>query len=263
MVTRPATMPVRQVPQQAAYADCLVVDTEHKYDGIEDLRAYCSDSGISEPNSNHSDELDSIASPGRQPLHRAMPGSRASVESEPRINFMDINMLQAPRHHSDSEFLRQVGNRTPAKHDQISFMPLGPLGERLQGGRRDNPSPFYMNIDDYQTINPSRNQPISSEIKARAQQNSHKLPSQFQSEIPKDYNGPRVRVIYSYRGENDDDLDVDPGEIITILNGEDIEWIWVQRRDGREGFIPREYVLPLDVCRPKVRKDHHRLVVAL
>ena len=260
MVTRPATMPIRQVPLQAAYADCLVVDTDHKYDGIEDLRAYCSDSGISEPNSNHSDEFDSIVSPGRQPL--VTPGSRASVESDLRRSVMNPSMLQAHRNHSDSELVRQIRNRTP-KHDQISFMPLGPLGERLQGGRGDNPSPFYMNIDSYQTHNPStQQQQISSDMRARAQ-NSQNTPSQLAPEIPKDYNGPRVRVIYSFRGDDDDDLDVDPGEIVTILNGEDIEWIWVQRRNGREGFIPREYVLPLDVCRPKVRKNHHQLVVAL
>jgi len=61
----------------------------------------------------------------------------------------------------------------------------------------------------------------------------------------KDSHG-RFIVLYSYDAQDENDLSVDRGQCVTVLNKDDPEWFWVVRADGQEGFVPAGFVYPLD-----------------
>jgi len=225
---------------RAQYADCLVVDIHHRVlrNGCqEDLVTYCSDSGISEPNSTHSDDNVGPTSKSKTKFH-------FSSDLTPSASLLTASALS---NHS--------GNRAGLYQPAVQN-PLGPLGARLQRGSLDGaPKTSHVPAD---RLLPG---PLRSDTRDRAQ---YKSQVNSQLNIPRDYGGPRVRVIYAYDGDNKDDLHVKSGEIVTILNGDDVEWIWVLNRDGCEGFIPREYTQPisnhLGRCKPSA---YRQLVVSL
>jgi len=53
-------------------------------------------------------------------------------------------------------------------------------------------------------------------------------------------------VLYSFHAQDENDLTVDRGQIVTVLNKDDPEWFWVLCHDGQEGFVPAGFVYPLD-----------------
>ena len=259
----------RQFGQPREFADCLVVDTDSKSNVMidEDIRI-CSDSGISEPNSNHSDDLDPYVSlSNRQVSHYvniSTPGSRSSLESSGPQE--DCRAKRMYKNFRNSDFESNFhSHHQPSNNDQLSAqsnaMPFGPLGQRLQhdavyqGRTTTNEhayeQPVYCNI--------------SQDMQSRAQAVSN-IPSTLKPEIPKDYNGPRARVVYDYLGQNEDDIAVRSGDVVTVLNAEDVEWIWVMRKDGVEGFMPREFVISVPVNRSQQRnyaQQYRELLVTL
>ena len=42
-------------------------------------------------------------------------------------------------------------------------------------------------------------------------------------------------------------MNVERGEILTVLNKDDPDWFYVVRSDGNEGFVPSAFVYPLTV----------------
>jgi len=56
----------------------------------------------------------------------------------------------------------------------------------------------------------------------------------------------RFIVLYSYHAQDENDLSVERGQCVTLLNKDDREWFWVVRADGCEGFVPAGFVYPLD-----------------
>jgi len=61
----------------------------------------------------------------------------------------------------------------------------------------------------------------------------------------KDAHG-RFIVLYTYQAQDENDLSVERGQCVTVLNKDDPEWYWVLRSDGQEGFVPSGFVYPLD-----------------
>lgn len=257
-----AAIPPRPSHQQTHFADCLIVDSDYKTD---ELRAYCSDSGISEPNSNHSDDVD---------LRTSLTNTTQGLQHQNREirNVSSVNFLHEPHNRftlTDNNINKSnvFASHHRGEHsnldtkDNMSLLPLGLLGERLQsrtatpqfersGVMAEYERPVYSNI--------------SEDMRQRAQSSSQFIPKELKPEIPRNYNGPRVRVIYDYVGENEDDVNVQAGEVVTLLNDEDIEWIWVMRKDGCEGFMPREYMLPINVCKSRhVPPNKSSLIVSL
>ena len=53
-------------------------------------------------------------------------------------------------------------------------------------------------------------------------------------------------VLYSYAAQDENDLSVDRGAVVTVLNSDDPDWFWVARFDGFEGFVPAGFIYPLD-----------------
>ncbi|KAK4321669.1 hypothetical protein Pmani_000557 [Petrolisthes manimaculis] len=57
----------------------------------------------------------------------------------------------------------------------------------------------------------------------------------------------RYIVLYTFIARDENDVSVERGEFVTVLNREDPDWYWVLRSDGQEGFVPSGFVYPADV----------------
>lgn len=57
----------------------------------------------------------------------------------------------------------------------------------------------------------------------------------------------RYLVLYTFVARDENDLSVERGELVTVLNREDPDWFWVLRSDGQEGFVPSAFVYPADM----------------
>lgn len=56
----------------------------------------------------------------------------------------------------------------------------------------------------------------------------------------------RYVVLYSYQAQDENDLSVERGQCVTVLNSDDPDWYWVARYDQCEGFVPSGFIYPLD-----------------
>merc|ERR1719309_195553 len=63
----------------------------------------------------------------------------------------------------------------------------------------------------------------------------------------------RFIVLYSYHAQDENDLSVERGQCVTVLNKDDPEWFWVVRADAQEGFVPAGFVYPLDAIQQNNR----------
>ncbi|XP_050692256.1 SH3 domain-containing protein Dlish-like isoform X2 [Eriocheir sinensis] len=57
----------------------------------------------------------------------------------------------------------------------------------------------------------------------------------------------RYIVLYTFIARDENDVSVERGEFVTVLNRDDPDWYWVLRSDGQEGFVPSGFVYPADV----------------
>ena len=49
-------------------------------------------------------------------------------------------------------------------------------------------------------------------------------------------------VLFDFQAADENDVSVQRGEVVTVMNREDSDWWWIMRDDGEEGFIPSSYV---------------------
>lgn len=56
----------------------------------------------------------------------------------------------------------------------------------------------------------------------------------------------RYIVLYTFIARDENDVSVERGEFVTLLNREDPDWFWIVRSDGQEGFIPAAFVYPAE-----------------
>ncbi|XP_063700598.1 SH3 domain-containing protein Dlish [Culicoides brevitarsis] len=75
-------------------------------------------------------------------------------------------------------------------------------------------------------------------------QNSLSEPD-FLMPFAKDPSG-RYIVLYTFIARDENDVSVERGEFVTVLNREDPDWFWIVRSDGNEGFIPSGFVYPAE-----------------
>ncbi|CAM1293160.1 Uncharacterised protein g655 [Pycnogonum litorale] len=59
----------------------------------------------------------------------------------------------------------------------------------------------------------------------------------------------RFMVLYTFIARDENDVSVERGEFVTVLNREDPDWFWIVRSDGQEGFVPSAFVYPADAIR--------------
>lgn len=62
----------------------------------------------------------------------------------------------------------------------------------------------------------------------------------------KDIKG-RYLMLFTFKARDENDISVERGEIITVLNDDDPEWYWIIRSDSQEGFVPVSYTYPADL----------------
>lgn len=63
-----------------------------------------------------------------------------------------------------------------------------------------------------------------------------------QSQAPSGGQGKTARALYDYQAENDDEINFDPGDIITEIDTFDEGWWKGRGPDGRFGMFPANYV---------------------
>ncbi|XP_071455235.1 SH3 domain-containing protein Dlish [Hetaerina americana] len=83
----------------------------------------------------------------------------------------------------------------------------------------------------------------------RSSQGSLHSASSSQPDIHPFFKDPSGRyiVLYTFIARDENDVSVERGEFVTVLNREDPDWYWVLRSDGQEGFVPSGFVYPADV----------------
>ncbi len=55
----------------------------------------------------------------------------------------------------------------------------------------------------------------------------------------------RYIVLYTFIARDENDVSVERGEFVTVLNKEDPDWYWIVRTDGQEGkkkFMKKYYI---------------------
>ncbi|XP_054156348.1 SH3 domain-containing protein Dlish-like [Oppia nitens] len=57
----------------------------------------------------------------------------------------------------------------------------------------------------------------------------------------------RYIVLYTFIARDENDVSVERGEFVTVLNKDDPDWYWIVRCDGQEGFIPSGFVCSADM----------------
>ncbi|XP_075676015.1 F-BAR and double SH3 domains protein 2-like isoform X2 [Dermatophagoides pteronyssinus] len=59
--------------------------------------------------------------------------------------------------------------------------------------------------------------------------------------------GKQCFVLYSYTGQNDDELTIVEQEIIDVVNAADKDWVQAQNKDGHFGYVPASYLQPVSM----------------
>lgn len=119
--------------------------------------------------------------------------------------------------------------------------------------REPDPLPVDSDGEDYGQLN-NNNSNSNNKNKSALQLTSSQgsLQSAGSSSQPdvhpfsKDPSG-RYIVLYTFIARDENDLSVERGEFVTVLNREDPDWFWIVRSDGQEGFVPSGFVYPADV----------------
>ncbi|KAK0422340.1 hypothetical protein QR680_007513 [Steinernema hermaphroditum] len=78
----------------------------------------------------------------------------------------------------------------------------------------------------------------------------------FLESLPKDEDGELFvkepsgerEILYSFQARTEDELSVEKGQLLTILNTTDPNWTWAVDIHGREGFVPANFFSPYDPC---------------
>lgn len=66
----------------------------------------------------------------------------------------------------------------------------------------------------------------------------------------------RYIVLYTFIARDENDVSVERGEFVTVLNREDPDWYWIVRSDGQEGFVPSGFVYPADVIQGHLNQNN-------
>lgn len=61
-------------------------------------------------------------------------------------------------------------------------------------------------------------------------------------------------VLYNFAAKEEDDLNVERGEFVTVLNKDDDNCFWVRRSDQAEGFVPANFICSYERIRPILDK---------
>ncbi|CAD5113349.1 DgyrCDS2523 [Dimorphilus gyrociliatus] len=95
-------------------------------------------------------------------------------------------------------------------------------------------------VYDQQANSVYQNEDVIEEWKSRHARNV----AAHQEEVFEKKNYGTHRVLYNYRINYENDVQVMIGDTVLVLNIDDPDWFWVQRKDKEEGFVPASYLSP-------------------
>ncbi|XP_060077790.1 SH3 domain-containing protein Dlish-like [Ylistrum balloti] len=53
-------------------------------------------------------------------------------------------------------------------------------------------------------------------------------------------------ALFDFSALDENDTNVERAELVDVLNIEDPDWSWIRHCDGREGFVPKSYICPVE-----------------
>lgn len=66
----------------------------------------------------------------------------------------------------------------------------------------------------------------------------------------------RYVVLYTFIARDENDVSVERGEFITVLNKDDPDWFWIIRSNAQEGFVPASFLCPIEIAIGKVSSNN-------
>uniref|UniRef100_A0A023F5F9 Putative signal transducing adaptor protein stam/stam2 n=1 Tax=Triatoma infestans TaxID=30076 RepID=A0A023F5F9_TRIIF len=124
-----------------------------------------------------------------------------------------------------------------------------PPAENRTGGGETSDCESYRKKVDTSTGNQQTQNIASSQASLHSASSS-------QPEVHPFFKDPSGRfiVLYTFIARDENDVSVERGEFVTVLNREDPDWFWVIRSDGQEGFVPSGFVYPADVIQGHINQ---------
>ncbi|KAF7495785.1 hypothetical protein SSS_02646 [Sarcoptes scabiei] len=155
------------------------------------------------------------------------------------INYNDYNHHHHHRHHQNLHHLnesqlrsiyRGLRNDFDYNHNKTNRNQIGMMEQH-----HHHPTSSYRTQENFQHQTWNKNGAL----------NEKNLPNDCRP-FRKDIKG-RYLMLFTFKARDENDISVERGEIITVLNDDDPEWYWIIRSDSQEGFVPVSYTYPADL----------------
>ncbi|XP_071852019.1 dynamin-binding protein-like isoform X3 [Apostichopus japonicus] len=181
---------------------------------------------------------------------RCKPWAKAlfpfSAESEGELSFMDNEEIVLLRRVNDSWLEGEVEGKKgifPANFVQV--MEDIPIQE-LISATQEPPEPVIVKETSSTTPEqmPLSNTPAATEETPASDTTQADQTRQLKLPLTDStiWKGKRGKVLFDFKAENKEDLEVKQGDIITVVTRSDQEWFEAKHPDGRQGFIPVNYL---------------------
>lgn len=161
------------------------------------------------------------------PLRKELPPELPTVDEDPNRH---TNSSQSPSH-SDHQCADSLSNRTA----DASFQSKSDDQDLKK--RAETNSPVYQNcLNGIKGLLNSPDECCSSETRSSNSFSKRNL--------------GKYIVLFNFWSEDENDLCVQRGEFVTLLNNDDPDWFWVSKKSRtsksahQEGFVPSNYVSP-------------------
>lgn len=102
----------------------------------------------------------------------------------------------------------------------------------------------------YSNSNQSHEEDIKNSNRCQLADNKSSTPTIEVSPFNKDPSGHYI-VLFTFIARDENDVSVERGESVTVLNKDDSDWYWIVRSDGQEGFVPSAFLCPFEMIQGK------------
>lgn len=148
-----------------------------------------------------------------------------------------------PIEHSHLHRHTQHNSAQPSVHEEARFHQHQHVCEHQPGSfgiphslQGSSGKQSLIKYSDLRNFNP----PAYTNLRAQISDVHYDDPPDVRPYVLRDY-GVYI-VIYNFIAREENDLNVKPGEIVFVRNKDDVDWFWVRREDGAEGFVPSGFI---------------------
>ncbi|XP_027194986.2 SH3 domain-containing protein Dlish-like [Dermatophagoides pteronyssinus] len=182
-------------------------------------------------------------------LDLVMAATTATTTNTPSTNqtgpLAISSMISAESNSSQKINLKYNSNVSSSNHNEHfdTFTNEKLINHQHHHQPNQNPKSLYLTLSNLSTENKS----------ATNDNNNCEIQPFF-----KDQSG-RYVMLYTFVARDENDISVERGEIITVLNKDDQDWFWIMRSDAQEGFVPVSFTYPIDLLlnAHHVHQHHH------